>query len=164
MNKKGFTVIELLASFSLAISIFIILFNVVLIIKDDYQDIKDKTNLLVNKNNLSYIINEQLKNNTLTSLTTCDDHNICYLFTYEDNNTDKLIYDSANKVIRFHNFTFEVDDTITLGDINIKEYYDQVTTSLDGYFIINIPITQNKKDYSIKVIYQFNTDNVFINI
>lgn len=162
MNKKGFTVIELIASFSIAITIFIILFNVVLIIKDDYQEIKDKTNLLVNKNNLSYTINEQLQNNTLISLTTCDDYDICYLFTYDDNTSDKLIYDEVNKVISFHNFTFEIDNTMTLGNINIEEYYDDVTTNLDGYFIINIPITQNKKDFSIKVMYQFNTDNVVI--
>ena len=47
MNKKGFTVIEILASFSIALTILIVLFNVVIIMKDNLGKVNAMTNTLV---------------------------------------------------------------------------------------------------------------------
>lgn len=165
MNKRGFTTIELITSFSVAITILIILFNVVLLIKDYYQDINTKTRLLVNKDNLSYAINSKLKDNTLKSLTTCADTSNCFLFTYNDNTSDKLIYDIDNSIITFNNYTFEITDDITVSNISIKEDYTLSSSTIyNGYFVINIPITSNNKDYSIRIMHQFNTENLMITI
>ena len=60
--------------------------------KDNMSDINTKTNMLVAKDNLSYNINKRLKEKVLTSLTTCEDGDKCYLFTYSDDTSDKLIY------------------------------------------------------------------------
>ena len=163
MNKKGFTTIELIASFSIAMVILIVLFNVVLIMKDSYQNLDGETELLVQKDNLSYTINKKLRDKNLIQLTTCTDATNCYLFTYNDSTFDKLIYDKDKKVITFDNYTFEISDSITVNDIKINEYYDDTTSTLyNGYFIINIPLEYNNKDYSIKIIHQFNTDALVI--
>lgn len=163
MNKKGFTTIELIASFSIAMVILIVLFNVVLIMKDSYQNLDGETELLVQKDNLSYTINKKLRDKNLVQLTTCTDATNCYLFTYDDSTFDKLIYDKDKKVITFNSYTFEISDSITANDIKINEHYDDTTSTLyNGYFIINIPLKYNNKDYSIKIIHQFNTDNLVI--
>lgn len=163
MNKKGFTTIELIASFSIAMVILIVLFNVVLIMKDSYQNLNGETELLVQKDNLSYTINKKLRDKNLIQLTTCDDTVNCYLFNYDDATYDKLIYDKDKNIITFDDYTFEISDSITASEIKISEYYDDTTSTLyNGYFIIHIPLEYNKKDYSIKIINQFNTDNLVI--
>ena len=128
MNKKGFTTIELIASFSIAMVILIVLFNVVLIMKDSYQNLDGETELLVQKDNLSYTINKKLRDKNLVQLTTCTDTTNCYLFTYDDSTFDKLIYDKDKKVITFNSYTFEISDSITVNDIKINEHYDDTTS------------------------------------
>ena len=121
------------------------------------------TNTLVEKDNLSYNINKRLKEKELTSLTTCSEGDKCYLFTYSDSTSDKLIYSIENKTITFNNYTFDIIDGITVEEPTITEHYDTMSsTTYNGYFIINIPIKLDDKDYSIKINKHFNTDSLVI--
>ncbi len=165
MNKKGFTTIELITSFTLASVIMIILFNIILIMKDNLSRVSAMTNTLVEKDNLSYNINKRLKEKELTSLTTCSDGDKCYLFTYSDSTSDKLVYSITDKTITFNNYTFEITDDMKVESPNITEHYDTMSsTSYNGYFILNIPITVNNKDYSIKLVKHFNTDSTIVDV
>ena len=163
MKNKGFTIIELFTSFTLASVIMIILFNIVLILKDSLSKVNTKTNMLIEKDNLSYNINKRFKEKELSSITTCEEGDKCYLFTYSDDTSDKLIYSNTDKSITFNNYTFDIIDGITVEEPVITEHYDTMSsTKYNGYFIINIPITFNNKDYSIKVVKHFNTDSLVI--
>ena len=165
VGNKGFTTVELITSFALASVIMIILFNVIIIMKDNLSDIKAKTNMLVGKDNLSYNINKRLKEKELATLTTCADSDKCYLFTYSDSSSDKLIYDSTDSIISFNNYTFEIADDIEVLEPTITEYYDPMSsTTYNGYFLITIPITLDEKDYSIKIVKHINSNDVNINI
>ena len=165
MNRKGFTTIELITSFTLASVIMIILFNIILIMKDNLSRVSAMTNTLVEKDNLSYNINKRLKEKVLTSLTTCEDGDKCYLFTYSDSTSDKLVYSIENKTITFNNYTFNITDGMKVESPNITEHYDTMSsTKYNGYFILNIPITVDGKDYSIKVNKHFNTDSVVVDL
>ena len=165
MNKKnkGFTVIELITSFTLASVIMIILFNIILILKDNLSEVNAKTNMLVEKDNLSYNINKRFKEKEISSITMCEDGDKCYEFTYSDNTSDKLIYSNTDKTITFNNYTFDIIDGITVEEPTITEHYDTMSsTKYNGYFIIHIPIKIDNKDYSIKVVKHFNTDSLVI--
>ena len=163
MNKKGFTTIELITSFSIASVIMLVLFNVIIIMKDNMSDINTKTNMLVAKDNLSYNINKRLKEKELASLSMCEDGDKCYLFTYSDSTTDKLVYNTDS--ITFNNYTFEITDGIEVEAPTITEHYDTMTsTTYNGYIIINIPITINNKDYSIKTVKYINSENVVVDL
>ena len=163
MNKKGFTTVELITSFSIASVIMLVLFNVIIIMKDNMSDINTKTNMLVAKDNLSYNINKRLKEKELTSLSMCEDGDKCYLFTYSDSTTDKLVYNTDS--ITFNNYTFEITEGIAVEAPTITEHYDTMTsTTYNGYIIINIPITINNKDYSIIVNKHFNTNSITIDL
>ena len=165
MKSKGFTVIELMASFSIALVILIVLFNITLIMKDNMKEKEALTNLLIKKDNLSYKINENLKLKGLVSLQSCADGTYCYLFTYTDLTTDKLIYDIENKVITFSNYIFEITDDISVDNINIEEnYMDVATSKYNGNFVINIPITMDERDYSIHILKFINSDDTLISI
>ena len=165
VGNKGFTTVELITSFTLASVIMLILFNVIIIMKDNLSKVKAVTSTLVEKDNLSYNINKRLKEKELTSLTMCEDGDKCFLFTYSDDTSDKLIYSSIDKTITFNNYTFNIIDGITVEEPVIKEYYDTMSsTTYNGYFIIHIPITVDDKDYSIKINKHFNTDSVLVDV
>ena len=161
MNKKGFTVIELLASFSIAMTILIVLFNVVIMMKDNIADINTKSNMLVSKDNLAYNINKKFSEKDISSITICEDGVKCYLFTYSDDSTDKLVYNTDS--ITFNNYTFDITSDITVSEPTVTEHYDSMnSTTYDGYFTINIPIQFDKKDYSIKAIKYINTNSIMV--
>ncbi len=163
MNNKGFTTVELITSFSIASVIMLVLFNVIIIMRDNMSDINSKTNMLVAKDNLSYKINKRLNEKDLTSLTMCEDGDKCYLFTYSDSTTDKLVYNTDS--ITFNNYTFEITSDITVNEPTVTEHYDSMNSTIyDGYLIINIPISINNKDYSIKTVKHINSENVIIDI
>lgn len=167
MNKKnkGFTTIELITSFTLASVIMLILFNIILILKDNLSKVNAKTNMLVNKDNLSYNINKRFKEKELSSVTMCDEGDKCYEFTYSDDTSDKLVYSNTDKTITFNNYTFDIIDGITVEEPTITEHYDTMSsTTYNGYFIIHIPIKLDNKDYSIKINKHFNTDSVMVEI
>ena len=165
MSKKGFTVIEILASFSIALTILIVLFNVVIIMKDNLGKVNAMTNTLVEKDNLSYNINKKLREKGLASLTVCSEGDKCYLFTYNDSTSDKLVYSNADKTITFNNYTFDITDDMIVEAPIITEHYDTMSsTSYNGYFILNIPITVDNKDYSIKLVKHFNTDSTIVDV
>ena len=165
MNKKnkGFTTIELITSFTLASVIMIILFNIILILKDNLSEVNAKTNMLVEKDNLSYNINKRFKEKELSSITMCDEGDKCYEFKYSDDTSDKLVYSNTDKSITFNNYTFDIIDGITVEEPTITEHYDTMSsTTYNGYFIIHIPIKLDDKDYSIKINKHFNTDSLVI--
>lgn len=165
MKNKGFTTVELITSFTLASVIMLILFNVILIMKDNLSKVKAVTSTLVEKDNLSYNINKRLKEKEISSITTCEDGDRCFLFTYSDDTSDKLIYSSIDKTITFNNYTFSITDDMNVESPTVTEHYDIMSsTTYNGYFIINIPITVDNKDYSIKINKHFNTNSVGINL
>ena len=167
MNKKnkGFTTIELITSFTLASVIMIILFNIILILKDNLSKVNAKTNMLVEKDNLSYNINKRFKEKEISSITMCDEGDKCYLFTYSDDTSDKLVYSNTDKTITFNNYTFDIIDGITVEEPTITEHYDTMSsTKYNGYFIIHIPIKIDNKDYSIKINKHFNTNSLVIDL
>ena len=165
MSKKGFTVIEILASFSIALTILIVLFNVVIIMKDNLGKVNAMTNTLVEKDNLSYNINKRLKEKELASLTACSDGDKCYEFKYSDDTSDKLVYSVTDNSITFNNYTFDITDDMKVESPTITEHYDTMSSTIyNGYFILNIPIKVGNKDYSIKVNKHFNTDSMVIDL
>ena len=165
MKNKGFTTVELITSFTLASVIMLILFNVILIMKDNLSKVKAVTSTLVEKDNLSYNINKRLKEKEISSITMCEDGDRCFLFSYSDDTSDKLIYSSIDKTITFNNYTFNITDDMNVETPVITEHYDTMSsTTYNGYFILNIPITVDNKDYSIKVNKHFNTESITIDL
>ena len=165
MKNKGFTTVELITSFSLASVVMLVLFNVIIIMKDNLSEVNIKTNMLVEKDNLSYNINKRFKEKEITSITTCDEADKCYEFTYSDSTSDRLIYSNTDKTITFNNYTFDIIDGVTVEEPIITEHYDTMSSSTyNGYFIINIPITLENKDYSINVVKHFNTDSLYVDV
>ena len=146
MNKKGFTLVELIATFSLAAIVFIVLINILVIIKDIYTSSDTKTQLLINQANLSNAINSKLVNGTLLGYSECTDSDFCYVFTLNDGTSIKLIVTDTK--IKFGDYVYKLMANTKITDTKITNY--------NNFLNIKISITNEVypgEDYGVNVVY-----------
>lgn len=163
MNKKGFTLIELVTTFALASVIIIILVNIIGIIKEIYVKTDVKSKLLVEQSNLSHLINTKFEEDSLESYTACMDTSFCYKFNFIDGTSAKLIV--GEDYITFDNYTYKLvnDSTIESTNFEIIEVDTIDENSNNAFLIIEIEI-KNKlykdKDFGINLVYQYNSREI----
>ena len=71
LNKKGFTLIELITTFALASVLIIILINIIIVIKNIYSKNDIRSELLLEQSNLSNLINKKFDKDFLNSYFPC---------------------------------------------------------------------------------------------
>ena len=89
MNKKGFTVIELIVSFSLVMIVVVILLQVVVLVKNLYVNAAIKTELLNKQAIMNRKVSEQFTNKDIKAAVRCGKG--CLTFIYEDDSSSNLI-------------------------------------------------------------------------
>lgn len=164
MNKKGFTLIELITTFALATVIIIVLLNIVSIIKNIYVQNNIKSTLAIEQSNLSKLMNEKFTNK-LQYYVACEDSDYCYIFSFENEESIKLIVEE-NK-IRFGEYTYKLDKNTKVKNPTLtREYVDiNNTENTDNFLVINIPIVNKlypKLNFGINLVY-FNNNYTFNN-
>ena len=162
MNKKGFTLVELITSFALASVIMIFVFNIVVILKQNYISKSVRTDLMIKQALLSQKINEDFTNNNVKEVATCDNVKKCYEFTFLDDTKKKLTISADDKTITYGDYSYQLTNASYATKINVSVSKSNVTdiTLNDSILIVDMPI-YNKKytdtNFGIKVIYQFNS-------
>ena len=163
MNKKGFTLVELITSFALASVIMIFIFNIVVLLKNNYISKSVRTDLMIKQSLLSQKINEDFKNNNVKNIATCDSVKKCYEITFADDSTKKLTISSDDKVITYGDYVYELTSASYANKINVsvKTINIEDVTLSNSVLVINIPI-YNKKytdtNFGINIVYQFNSN------
>lgn len=165
MNKRGFTLVELITTFALSAVIITILTNIVLIMKNMYNNTSAKTELYINQANLSNYINSKLNNGNLLTYSTCNDSNFCYTFTFSDGTTSRLVitdnkitFGDYNYVLKSNNYvegeSFDILNTAPLSDSTLN----------DSIMVINIPIKSKlypKENFGVNIVYQYNSNTLY---
>ena len=101
-NNSGFTIIELITSFSLTMVVLIFLFNIVVILKETYVDNSVKSELIINQSLLSTALNEDLYNGaTSFKKVNCGSEDICYNVEFSDSSTKRLSISTKNKKVKY---------------------------------------------------------------
>jgi len=164
MNKKGFTLIELITTFALSTVIIIILLNIIFIIKNIYVQNNVKSTLSIEQSNLSKLINESFSNK-LQYYVSCSEGDLCYIFSFENEDSVKLIVEE-NK-IRFGEYTYKLDKNTKVKNPTLtREYVDiNDVENTNNFLIINIPIINKlypKLNFGIDFIY-FNDTYTYNN-
>ena len=114
MNNKGFTVIELLASFTLTMIIVVFLFEIVLELKDVYVNESIKTTI-INENAVAAVaINQTLEENVLNNIECID--NVC---TFSLAEGDEIKLSLTDKGLNFGSQKFVYPADTTFEDINL---------------------------------------------
>lgn len=158
MNKKGFTLIELISTFSVVSIIVIILVNVIIILKETYEKLDIKSNLIIEQSTLSNLINSKLEYGSITSYESCSDTSFCYEFKLTNNETVKL--QATDEYVLFDNYKYELKNGTY---INASKINKIVLEDIEGdNAILNIVIDIKndvfpKKEFGINYIYMYNS-------
>lgn len=162
MKKNGFTLVELITSFALASVIMIFIFNIVVILKQNYISKSVRTDLMIKQSLLSQKINEDFTNNNVKDIATCDTIKKCYEFTFLDNSKKKLTISSDDKTITYGDYSYVLTNSsyATKINVNINKVNVDNNTLNDSILVIDMPIYNKKyanNNFGIKVIYQYNS-------
>lgn len=161
MNKKGFTLVELITTFSLAAVIIVMLINTVLLIRKMSSNSDIRTKLIINQSMLSNELNSKLNHDKIVSYTGCTDSNFCYKFTLNDGEVVELKIDNSS--IKFGKYVYKLEDGVTVQNPEVtKEMVSVVdTTANNSFLVIKIPIKYKlypKEDFGINLVYMFNAN------
>lgn len=167
MNKnKGFTIIELILSFSITAIIVVLLFQLLLFLKDIYNDNGYKTELFIKQALISNEINNELENKTVTSIKrdfdNCNnDNEFCIEFTFDNGSSiSNLVIDAENNTIKYGDFATKLVTGSVIGTIDIvTETRPNDYNGLDSFAAIIIPISHQlyeDEDFGITIVCQYN--------
>lgn len=151
MNKKGFTVIELITTFALVSIISLLLVGVVVKLKDIYVKDGVKMVLKTKQTIMSNAIAKDYLNYNIQTITNCPDDNVrCVIITYEAIGSKRLKIEDT--------ILYYGDATYTLLDgskFNLPILENDVTNKM---IVFNFPIEHKviNGDFGIKLVYQYN--------
>jgi hypothetical protein len=155
-NNKGFTIVELLSTFILSSIIIMLLFQLIINLKEIYQSSGIKTELL----NKQYIITNKiytdLNEKQAVKIDNCDSSLICVDFTYSDGSIKRFEADDINKTISYDDSVIALTNGSYFDDINITTSDLQTDEKI---FNMNIPIYNTllkNENFGINIIYQYN--------
>lgn len=160
MNKKGFTIVELMTTFVLVAIISTLLIRLVITLKEIYINGDMKTTLITKQSTMTDKIYKDLKNNGLIKIEACENTINCVNFVYTDT-TKKFQLDKTKKTLTYDNYTIKLGKEGYFGDVSIDKYNSDI-----GYIInLNAPIYNKlvKGNYGINITYQLNNDIEFDN-
>lgn len=164
IGNDGFTVVELIISFSLTMVIMVLLFQIVLVLKDIYVSSGIKTEVLVKNSNFLRYVQTDLHDKTLVSLTSCGDQ--CYQFGYADGSNAQLLTDVSSGTISYGNHKIELVDGSVMDSMSATVYTDSTVEEgvNDTIVSIEIPI-KNKlfptENHDINIVFQVDTRTNF---
>ncbi len=169
MKKNGFTLVELIVTFTLVSTISFLLFQLIFGLKEMFITTKFKTNLLTRQANLTRrIYTDTLKYRAIkfdNCTRSVENSTLCIDITFADNE-DELIQKRLvvyEEQIVYDNYKITVSSTSdgsAIGNIKIKNsYLNSQSEVYNAVLKIDIPITNTlaKGDYGIHITLQYNT-------
>lgn len=158
-NKKGFTVVELIVSFALTMAVAVFLFQLVVILKNLYNNSGVKTELLNKQALISNKMNTTFDEKGLSLVTKCGSY--CINFIYEDGTSDKLSIDYEENKIEFGSYATVLPSKSYFGEALIDIIYSSTfgANSNNAILDIQIPIYNDafkEQNFGVNVVYQFN--------
>jgi hypothetical protein len=160
MNKKGFTVVELIVSFALTVLVVGLLFQMLLSLKDVYVASGFKSQMVNKQTLMSSKINQDLNNNILKIALKCGDN--CINFVFEDGTSKKLIVDDKNNIFSYGDYSTKLVNGSKFGNFYIRN--EKImgldsTSNYDSVIEIKIPIEHPllKEDFGVNMLYQYDS-------
>ncbi len=171
-NNKGFSTLELIVSFTLTMIIVVILFEIIISLKNVYENSVTKTALVSKQNLLTDYIYSDINDYGLQLIDTCGDN--CINFTYNNNTSKQLSWeynykeedkkqsfqkikygDYATELIS--NSKFDLSVGSSAADVEIRGA--KVCASANSFISIKIPITNSKfpnEDFGLNIVHVFD--------
>ncbi|MDD3341284.1 MAG: prepilin-type N-terminal cleavage/methylation domain-containing protein [Bacilli bacterium] len=163
-KNKGFTLVELMISFSLATVVIIYLFNVLIILKNLYVDDGIKTKLLINQTNLLNSIESVMAQNEVSGISSCGTGCI----SIDNGGSHTLTYSKDAATITFDNHTFKLTEGSEIGDMQIKNTAVAgaalTASSYDSILEVTIPVTHKSVDgdFGLHFVFPYNASTISV--
>ena len=159
-NKKGFTLVEMLVSFTLSMILIIILFQLIINLKEIYLVSGVKTHLLNKQYLITNKIYKDLNEKVVTEIIPCNTGTMCVEFVFSDNTSKILEMNSTYGTLKYDDYTITLDPNSTFGVAQVNT----AATLLDKRILtINVEI-KNKlfkdTDFGISIVYPYYTEDV----
>ena len=161
-NNKGFTIVELLVSFMLSMVLIIIMFQLIINLKDAYGISQIKTELLTKKNILENKIYTDLLEKQVTGISNCGLN--CITFTFDTGESKNLLVDTNNNFIEYYDYRINLDRNSSFAEIDISEYGTSNLNKKNRLFYINVPIFNNiisGDNFGIRIVYPYNNTYLY---
>lgn len=162
MNKKGFTVLELIVSFTLATTIGFFLLKVTLIIKELYINTNIKTNIISKQNIMTERMYDDFLYNDIKVALKCGQN--CIRFIFSDN-TEK-IFSINEDTFKWGDFTLKLKNGSKYNNVEIKNQKNLANNEYNNALLsIKIPIINNTiKDetFITNIVVPYNSNNVYM--
>lgn len=110
-NNKGFSIIELVVSFSVCMVVVVVLFQIVISLKELYEKSGVKTELLGKQNLIVDQIYTDIYEKGLATATSCGDY--CITFVYNDGNAKQLSYTDSK--LKYGDYTTTINNVSFVG-------------------------------------------------
>lgn len=166
MNKKGFTLVELLVSIVLISTIAYFLFQIIFVIRDIYVDRNIKSEVYIETSNISNIINKDILSKQK------DDISLSRVFKVNDDEIDMVYSNNELMIIKINrdtntisyaNYSVDISKDVNIGNIELYYNYDNTSLEKNGVLYIKIPITKNKTDFSIVILARYDSTKLSTN-
>lgn len=159
MNKKGFTIYELVISFALAFAILLVIFNTSISLNKKLSQLYVKNKLSSKQIILNKKLGNDFTNKTISNI--LKENNKCTI-TYSDGSEIVVIANNAdgNKHVLVGDEKIVFDEEVDINTDITCDYIELEDTYFDApkYYQLKIPITYSseKTDYGIDL-FNFNT-------
>lgn len=181
MNKnKGFSIVELIVSFTLTMAIVIILFEIIVSMKNLYVSSATKTELLNKQNLFTDYIYSDIYNYGLNSISVCGDDCIALTYDtgvtknlrwsfYSDENVSHVLQSLSYGDYKINLITGASFDTslIVSDEVNTLKGVKICSNPVDQYISINLPIHHKSfknDDFGIRLLYVYDLGEVSIDL
>lgn len=159
-NNKGFTLVEMLVSFTLSMILIIILFQLIINLKDLYMSSGIKTELLNRQYLMTNRIYTDLNEKKAIKIENCNNPVVCIEFTFQDGSTKRLEVDETNKTLSYDGYIIKLDNNSYFKTMDISTIISQSNKKI---FNANIPIYNDlykNTDFGINIVYPYNDQEI----
>lgn len=181
-NNKGFSILELIVSFTLTMIIVVILFEIIIFLKNLYEDSVTKSQLVSIQNRFTDYIYSDINDLGLAGISMCGDN--CLQFSYDNGDIRNLSweydYDEDSQKQSFQKLRYG-DYAVDLianskFDLTLATSRDEISyqgvkvcsnyVSSSSYISIKLPIYNTKfedVDFGLSIFYVVD-DDMYINL
>ncbi len=164
MNKKGFTVLELILAFTLTTIVVVYLMQIISLVHAMYISNNQKTEALIKQSNIMDQIYRDLDEKTLRSISTCEPNCSTLTLTFTTGESKTISINNNQKIVKYGDYAVQYDSNMKIENIQtsnttFKNDEGEVMGSnlYDAILQIKIPISINESSYDINAVYQYNT-------
>ena len=162
-NNKGFTIVELLVSFTLSMVLVIIMFQLIINLKELYITSGVKTELLSKQYIITSKIYTDLTEKKLIAFSKCPDKEECINLTYSDGKTKTLDIDMDENILSYDDYVIKLTEESYYGTASITTVGYTTGHKNNRIITIDVPIYNhrfNNTNFGIRIVYPYNNEEV----